>query len=70
MREGLTSERAPLYTPDERVRRDASPWTIVQGVLAPVQHEIARQGEKSGYGVEHWLPRAKRAAKPTHANEG
>ena len=28
---------APIYTPDERARRDASPWTIVQGVLAPVQ---------------------------------
>lgn len=27
----------PLYTPEERRRRDASPWTIVQGVLAPVQ---------------------------------
>ena len=27
----------PLYTPDERARRDASAWTIVQGVLAPVQ---------------------------------
>ena len=26
-----------LYTPEERVRRDASPWTVVQGVLAPVQ---------------------------------
>ncbi len=26
-----------LYTPDERRRRDASPWTVVQGVLAPVQ---------------------------------
>jgi 3-vinyl bacteriochlorophyllide hydratase len=26
-----------LYTPEERVRRDASPWTLVQGVLAPVQ---------------------------------
>lgn len=30
-------QRAPLYTPDERRRRDASPWTIVQGVLAPLQ---------------------------------
>jgi len=29
--------RRALYTPDERRRRDASPWTIVQGVLAPVQ---------------------------------
>ncbi len=26
-----------LYTPEERVRRDASPWTLVQGILAPVQ---------------------------------
>lgn len=26
-----------LYTDDERRRRDASPWTLVQGVLAPVQ---------------------------------
>jgi 3-vinyl bacteriochlorophyllide hydratase len=27
----------PLYTAEERRRRDASPWTIVQGVLAPLQ---------------------------------
>jgi 3-vinyl bacteriochlorophyllide hydratase len=27
----------PLYTPEERKRRDASPWTLVQGVLAPIQ---------------------------------
>jgi 3-vinyl bacteriochlorophyllide hydratase len=27
----------PLYTPEERVRRDGSRWTLVQGVLAPVQ---------------------------------
>lgn len=27
----------PLYTPEERRRRDRSPWTLVQGVLAPVQ---------------------------------
>ncbi|MEL7370563.1 MAG: 2-vinyl bacteriochlorophyllide hydratase [Myxococcota bacterium] len=26
-----------LYTPAQRQRRDSSPWTIVQGVLAPVQ---------------------------------
>ena len=31
------SERRPLYTAEERVRRDASVWTLVQGVLAPVQ---------------------------------
>jgi 3-vinyl bacteriochlorophyllide hydratase len=29
--------RAPLYTPEERKRRDATAWTLVQGVLAPVQ---------------------------------
>ncbi len=27
----------PLYTPDQRRRRDESVWTIVQGVLAPLQ---------------------------------
>ena len=27
----------PLYTPDERRRRDASRWTLVQSVLAPLQ---------------------------------
>jgi len=27
----------PLYSPTERRRRDASPWTVVQGVLAPLQ---------------------------------
>ena len=31
---------APLYTPDERRRRDASRWTIVQGVLAPLQFAV------------------------------
>ncbi len=29
--------RAPLYTPEERLRRDASRWTLVQGILAPLQ---------------------------------
>jgi 3-vinyl bacteriochlorophyllide hydratase len=28
---------AALYTPEQRRRRDATPWTLVQGVLAPVQ---------------------------------
>ncbi len=26
-----------LYTPEQRLRRDASRWTVVQGVLAPLQ---------------------------------
>ena len=29
-----------LYTPDQRRRRDASPWTLVQGVLAPLQFAV------------------------------
>jgi 3-vinyl bacteriochlorophyllide hydratase len=29
-----------LYTPEQRRRRDESPWTIVQGVLAPVQFAV------------------------------
>jgi 3-vinyl bacteriochlorophyllide hydratase len=32
-----TGNTIPLYTAEERRRRDASPWTLVQGVLAPVQ---------------------------------
>lgn len=27
----------PLYTKEQRLRRDASPWTLVQGILAPIQ---------------------------------
>lgn len=27
----------PLYTPEERFRRDHTRWTLVQGILAPVQ---------------------------------
>jgi 3-vinyl bacteriochlorophyllide hydratase len=30
----------PLYTPEERRRRDASPWTLVQGILAPLQFAV------------------------------
>lgn len=26
-----------LYTTEQRARRDATPWTLVQGILAPVQ---------------------------------
>jgi 3-vinyl bacteriochlorophyllide hydratase len=29
--------RPPLYTDEQRRRRDASAWTLVQGVLAPLQ---------------------------------
>ncbi len=31
------SAHKPLYTAAERRRRDASPWTMVQGILAPFQ---------------------------------
>jgi len=31
------STHRPLYSPEERARRDASPWTKVQGVLAALQ---------------------------------
>ena len=34
---GAAVKRPPLYTPEQRVRRDQSVWTLVQGVLAPVQ---------------------------------
>lgn len=31
------SGRQPLYSIEEKRRRDATPWTLVQGILAPVQ---------------------------------
>ncbi|SUZ31886.1 hypothetical protein ROE7235_01637 [Roseibaca ekhonensis] len=34
---GGTRTHKPLYTADQRKRRDASRWTLVQGILAPVQ---------------------------------
>ncbi|HXI06411.1 MAG TPA: 2-vinyl bacteriochlorophyllide hydratase [Bradyrhizobium sp.] len=29
-----------LYTPEQRARRDATRWTLVQGILAPVQFAV------------------------------
>ena len=34
---GQHSKRPGLYTEAERRRRDATPWTLVQGILAPLQ---------------------------------
>lgn len=39
-RAGRGDGQVPLYTPAERERRDSSVWTIVQGVLAPVQFAV------------------------------
>ncbi|GJD51630.1 hypothetical protein OPKNFCMD_4385 [Methylobacterium crusticola] len=33
-------DRPVLYTAAQRRRRDATPWTVVQGVLAPVQFAV------------------------------
>jgi len=32
--------RAPLYTPEQRRRRDSTRWTLVQGILAPLQFAV------------------------------
>jgi 3-vinyl bacteriochlorophyllide hydratase len=32
--------RAPLYTAEQRRRRDTTKWTLVQGILAPVQFAV------------------------------
>ena len=37
---GHLREAQPLYTAEQRKRRDESPWTIVQGVLAPLQFAV------------------------------
>ncbi len=40
VRRDATIGPRPLYTAAERLRRNASPWTLVQGVLAPLQFAI------------------------------
>lgn len=41
-----------LYTPEQRRRRNASPWTLVQGILAPLQFAVFLV---SLYFVVHYL---------------
>ncbi len=35
-----TTQPKPLYTAEQRARRDRSGWTLVQGVLAPLQFAV------------------------------
>lgn len=35
--EASPGRSAVLYTPEQRRRRDSTPWTFVQGILAPLQ---------------------------------
>jgi 3-vinyl bacteriochlorophyllide hydratase len=37
MQRNKETKQTPLYSVEQRRRRDASVWTLVQGVLAPVQ---------------------------------
>lgn len=40
-RANLTTQRSKqLYTPEQRVKRDSTRWTLVQGVLAPIQFAV------------------------------
>ena len=40
MQEHGDTRRRPLYTAEERRRRDGTRWTLVQGVLAPLQFVV------------------------------
>ena len=40
MTSGTSKSTKRLYTPEQRRRRDATKWTLVQGILAPVQFFI------------------------------
>jgi 3-vinyl bacteriochlorophyllide hydratase len=40
VRVGQQMQRRKLYTEAERRRRDSSPWTLVQGILAPLQFAV------------------------------
>ncbi len=37
MHHGSEGPATGLYTPEQRARRDATVWTLVQGILAPLQ---------------------------------
>jgi 3-vinyl bacteriochlorophyllide hydratase len=37
---GAEARKQELYTREERIRRDASPWTMVQSILAPLQFVV------------------------------
>jgi 3-vinyl bacteriochlorophyllide hydratase len=37
---GAVRQTLPLYTPEEKLRRDQTPWTLVQGLLAPFQFVV------------------------------
>lgn len=39
-RNARAAEALPLYTAEQRRRRDRSRWTLVQGILAPVQFVV------------------------------
>ncbi len=53
------SGRAPLYSPAERVRRDATRWTLVQGLLAPVQFLVFLISLGQGEQLAAWSVLAK-----------
>ena len=36
----VTVPAKPLYTPEQRIRRDNTKWTLVQGLLAPFQFVV------------------------------
>jgi 3-vinyl bacteriochlorophyllide hydratase len=39
-RQPQSNDRKALYTPEQRLRRDASRWTLVQAILAPAQFVV------------------------------
>ena len=59
---GISMMTRPLYTPEERVRRDNTIWTLVQGILAPVQFLAFGI---SCYFVIHYLATGEGAASAT-----
>lgn len=38
--EGNVQRENSLYTPEQRIRRDTTKWTLVQGILAPLQFVV------------------------------
>ena len=46
----------PLYTPEQRRRRDATRWTWVQGLLAPLQFVVFAVSVTVPFGTVTRMP--------------
>ena len=77
----VPNTRQPLYTAAQRARRDATKWTLVQGVLAPIQFVVflislalvlryLSTGDGYGAANGHWSDLGKSCVWPVFTGSG